>query len=177
MKKCANWQWAMALALIVGAGCTGGSESSGDTPPQTGDTTGGGSPAANLKGEIKIDGSSTVFPISMAAAENFMGKNKDVRITVGESGTSGGFKKFLAGEIEICDASRPISEEEIKGCAEKGIEFVEIPVAFDGLTVAIHKSNTFATSMTVAELKKIWEPNSTVKTWKDVRPDWPAERI
>lgn len=131
----------------------------------------------NLAGQIKIDGSSTVLPISEAAAEEFSKENKDVKITVGESGTGGGFKKFLNKEIDIADASRGIKKEEIDLAKTAGIEYEEIKVGVDGLTVVINKENTWAVDMTADELKKIWELDSKVKTWKDVRPEWPAENI
>jgi phosphate transport system substrate-binding protein len=162
--------WAMpVLAALALAGCSGGgsSDSSGVVKGET---------ATNLSGKILIDGSSTVFPISQAAAEEFMRENK-VNIAVAESGTGGGFKKFSAGEIDICGASRPIDEKEVAACAEKGIEFVEIPIAFDGLSVVVHPSNDWADTLTVAELKKIWEPNSAVKKWSDIRAGFPDKEI
>ena len=106
---------------------------------------------------IKIDGSSTVYPISEAVAEEFQNETK-TRVTVGISGTGGGFKKFCRGETDISDASRPIKQKEIDQCKAAGIQFIEIPVAFDALTVVINPKNDFAKTMTVAELKKIWEP-------------------
>jgi phosphate transport system substrate-binding protein len=130
-----------------------------------------------LSGAIKIDGSSTVYPISQAVAEEFMKANPDVNVTVGESGTGGGFKKWASGEIDISDASRPIKEEEKEAAKPNGIEPVEIPVAYDGIAVVVNKENNFVDKLTVDELKKIWEPDSKVKTWKDVRDSFPAEPI
>lgn len=171
----------VAAGAFAVCGCSGGSEPNGSAPSggTAGTTASAELPAVpeGLKGAISIDGSSTVSPISTVAAERFMERANDVQITVAESGTSGGFKKFLNGEIDICGASRPITKEELATAKEKGIEFVELPVAFDGLTIAINKENAFATTMTVAELKKLWERDSTVKTWKDIRVDWPAEEI
>ena len=145
---------------------------------------GGGEPAKQeqktspkLSGNVKIDGSSTVFPISEAMAEEFRKVQPNVKVTVGESGTTGGMKKFVPGEIDIADASRPIKAEELKGIKDRGDDAIELPVAFDGLSVVIHKENTWAATMTVAELKKIWEPGSTVTKWSDVRPEWPNEPI
>lgn len=126
---------------------------------------------------INIDGSSTVFPISQAVAEDYMGANEGADITVGEAGTGGGMKKFVRGEIDICDASRPIETEEIAECKKYGIDFVELPVAFDGLTIVVHKENSFAKNLTVAELKKIWEAGSKVKNWSEVRPGFPNKPI
>ena len=134
-------------------------------------------PIKALSGTIKLDGSSTVFPISEAVGEEFQKLHPDVRVTVGISGTGGGFKKFCAGETDISDASRPIKDSEKSLCANNSITYEEFKVAFDGLSVMVNPQNTWAETMTVAELKKIWEPNSTVKTWKDVRPNWPNEKI
>ncbi len=136
-----------------------------------------GSPT--LKGTVKVDGSSTVFPITEAVAEEF-GKVKEhrrVRVTVGVSGTGGGFKKFLAGETDINDASRPIKQKEIDKAIKNGVKYIELPVAYDGLSVVVNKSNTWVDFLTVAELHKIWKPGSTVKTWKDIRSSWPNQKI
>ena len=133
--------------------------------------------SAAPSGLVKIDGSSTVFPLTEAVAEEFNKKFPNVRVMVGVSGTGGGFKKFTAGEIDISDASRTIKTEEAEMAAKNKIEYFEIPVSFDGITVVINKNNTWAKSMTVAELKRIWEPESKVKTWKDVRPEWPNRAI
>lgn len=124
---------------------------------------------------VKIDGSSTVYPISEAVAEEFQNATK-TKVTVGISGTGGGFKKFCRGEIDISNASRPIKQKEIDKCKAAGIQFIEIPVAFDALTVVINPKNDFAKKMTVAELKKIWEPaaQGKVKTWNQVNPAWPS---
>jgi phosphate transport system substrate-binding protein len=130
-----------------------------------------------LQGKVRVDGSSTVFPISEAVAEEFGSAQPKVRVTIGVSGTGGGFKKFLAGETDINDASRPIKDKELAQAQANGIQFIEMPVAYDGLSVVIHKDNDWVDYLTVAELKKIWEPGSTVVTWQDVRPEWPAEKI
>jgi phosphate transport system substrate-binding protein len=130
-----------------------------------------------LTGAVRVDGSSTVFPITEAVGEEFQNLHRGVRVTVGISGTGGGFKKFLAGETDINDASRPIKGKEVNKAAETGAEFVEIPVAFDGLSVLINPANDWVDYMTIDELHKIWQPGSTVKTWKDVRAAWPAEPI
>lgn len=129
---------------------------------------------------IKIDGSSTVFPITEAVAEEFQKeKQGKVNVTVGISGTGGGFKKFVRGEIDIADASRPILAEEMAQAKTNGIEYIELPVAFDALTVVVNKQNDWVTSMTVDELKKIWEPAAQGKIthWNQVRPEWPNEKI
>lgn len=130
-----------------------------------------------LTGTIRVDGSSTVFPITEAVAEEFGAVHPNVRVTVGISGTGGGFKKFSKGETDINDASRPIKDKEIKVADEHGVKFVEIPVAFDGLSVVVNKENTWLDYLTVAELNMIWKPGSNVKLWSDVRAGWPAEEM
>jgi len=125
---------------------------------------------------VKIDGSSTVYPITEAVAEDFQKAKKNaVRVTVGISGTGGGFKKFCRGETDISDASRPITKKEIEDCKAAGIEFIELPVAYDALTVVINPKNEWAKNMTVAELKAIWEPaaQGKITNWKQVNPAWP----
>jgi len=132
-----------------------------------------GSPAgAKLSGTIQIDGSSTVAPLSEAAAEGFQEENDGVKVVVGTSGTGGGFEKFCAGETDISDASRPIKDKEAATCKAKGIEFEEITVANDGLAVVVNKDNPIK-CLTVEQLKKIWEPNSKVANFKEVDPSFP----
>lgn len=129
---------------------------------------------------VKIDGSSTVYPITEAVAEEFQSESKgSIKVTVGISGTGGGFKKFCRGEIDISNASRPIKKEEIEECAKNGIEYIELPIAFDALTVVINKQNTWAANMTVAELKKLWEPEAQGKItkWNQINPAWPDAKI
>ncbi|MFT7478408.1 MAG: phosphate transport system substrate-binding protein [Gammaproteobacteria bacterium] len=149
-------------ALLLGfvASCGGSSESATHA-------------ATRLTGRVSIDGSSTVFPITEAVAEEYRSVSPDVRVTVGVSGTGGGFKKFIAGETDIADASRYIKGKELDGCAAKGREFIEIPVAYDGLAVVVNKANTFADAMTVEELRRMWASDSVAKTWSDIRPEWP----
>ena len=136
-----------------------------------------GAPAAFGAGPIvTVDGSSTVFPITEAVAEEFQKDKKGaVKVTVGISGTGGGFKKFCRGEIDISDASRPIKKSEMEDCAKAGIRYVELPIAYDALTVVIHPQNTWAKTLTVADLKKMWEPEAQgkVNNWNQVRPDFP----
>ena len=129
----------------------------------------------SLTGEIKIDGSSTVYPITEAIAEEFRTEQPNVKVTVGVSGTGGGFKKFGRGETDINDASRPIKESEATVCAEGNIKYHEVKVAFDGLAVLVNKENTWVDHFTVEELKKIWEPaaQGTVKKWSQIRTGWP----
>lgn len=133
--------------------------------------------AAKLSGTVKVDGSSTVFPVTEAVAEEFGKIEPKVRVTVGIAGTGGGFKKFAAGEIDISDASRTIKDSEKQAAEKNGVSFVELPVAFDGITVVVNKNNTWVDHLTADELKRIWMPESKVKTWKDVRPNWPDRAI
>lgn len=129
---------------------------------------------------IKIDGSSTVFPIAEAVAEEFqISKRGKVRVTVGIAGTGGGFKRFCRGETDISNASRPILKEEMDACRAAGIKYLELPVAFDALTVVVNPQNTWVKSLTVADLKKMWEPGAQgrVTKWNQVRSDWPAQNL
>ncbi len=129
---------------------------------------------------VKVDGSSTVYPITEAVAEEFqIASRGKVMITVGISGTGGGFKKFCRGETDITDASRPIKPSEVKLCKEKGIEFIEIPIAFDGIAIVVNPSNDWVDYLTVEELRKIWEPEAQGKVtrWSQVRKGWPDKEI
>jgi phosphate transport system substrate-binding protein len=127
---------------------------------------------------IKIDGSSTVYPITEAVAEDFQ-KEKKIKVTVGISGTGGGFKKFCRGETDISDASRPILQKEIDACKEAGIQYIELPIAYDALTVVVNPKNDFIKSLTVAELNKMWAPaaQGSIKSWKQVNPAWPDKPL
>ena len=136
-----------------------------------------GPTGTGLTGTVSIDGSSTVFPITEAVAEEYRLVEPRVRTTIGISGTGGGFKRFCAGETALSNASRAIKDSEREVCAEKGIEFLELQVAIDGLSVLVNPKNQFVDFLTVEELQKIWEPGSNVDRWNQVRPDWPDERI
>ena len=163
---------ASLAALAAGlAACTG-------EPPSTTSTSspdGGEGPVSSLEGSIAVDGSSTVFPITEAMAEEFQKANNGVQVTVGVSGTGGGFKKFCGGETDISDASRPIKEKEIKLCEEAGIEFIEVPVAFDALSVVINPENDWAQCLKVEDLKTMWEPDAQGKiaNWNQVNDQFP----
>lgn len=136
--------------------------------------------AAQANTLVKIDGSSTVYPLTEAVAEDFQKLKKGaVKVTVGISGTGGGFKKFCRGEIDISDASRPILKKEMEACAAAGIKYIELPVAYDALTVVVNPQNKFAATMTVEELKKIWEPaaQGKITKWNQVNPAWPDTPI
>lgn len=128
---------------------------------------------------VTIDGSSTVFPIAEAVAEEFQLANAGTRVTVGTSGTGGGFQKFCRGETDISNASRPIKDSEAETCRAAGITFIQLPVAYDGLSVVVNPKNTWATSMTAAELKRLWQPEAqgTVTRWSQVRAGWPDAEI
>ncbi len=178
----------MVLWMVVAAGfgLSVGCETKTSTTPTpaasgTGSTGAATAPASptvqKLSGEIRIDGSSTVAPITSLVAEEFGDKHPDVRIPVGISGTSGGFKQFVRGELDICDASRPISESEIAELKKQNIEWVEIQVAIDGLTVCVNPKNDWCKAMTVAQLKALWSPDSTIKKWNEIDPSWPDREI
>src|SRR5215211_4889565 len=143
----------------------------------SGGTGGGGGGNSDLSGTIKVDGSSTVGPLTEAAAEQFQGSNPEVRVTVGTYGIGGGFEKFCAGETDISDASRSIEDDEKSACQAKGISYDEIQVANDGLAVVVNKDNDFVKCLKVDQLKAIWDKGSKVESWKDVDPSYPDEKI
>jgi phosphate transport system substrate-binding protein len=163
-----------ALVLLAVAGCTG--EDGGRTVDGTG-RGGAGASSAGDTGSIRIDGSSTVFPITEAVAEEYRSVDRKLQVTAGFSGTGGGFKKFIAGEIDICDASRPITSSEKAELEAKGIGYVELEVAFDGLAVIAHPANDWCDCLTVEQLKELWRPESGVSKWSDLNPEWPDEEI
>ncbi|HEX2677121.1 MAG TPA: PstS family phosphate ABC transporter substrate-binding protein [Polyangiales bacterium] len=146
--------------------------------PAPGAATPAAKPAEQAPTVVAIDGSSTVFPITEAVAEEFQKQNQ-AKVTIGVSGTGGGFKKFCAGEIAIADASRPIKATEAEACAAKKIEFIELPVAYDGLAVVVNSKNDWAKMLTVDELKKLWEPGAQGKVtkWSQVRTGFPDKEI
>lgn len=164
------------VALIALLGCSKhAANSHGDQAPgaSQGDPT-----AEEPRGSIAIDGSSTVFPITEAVAEEFQ-KKKPVDVLIGVSGTGGGFKKFCKGETSISGASRPIKESEVAMCKAAGIEFTELPVAYDGIAVVVHKDATWVDSFKVEDLKKMWEPGAQGKItkWNQIRPTWPDKEL
>ena len=160
---------ALLAALALGAAACGGDNNGGGS--------GSGSGAQQLSGNVKVDGSSTVAPLSTAAAEFYAEEQPKVRVTVGTSGTGGGFEKFCNGETDISDASRPIKDTEAKACQAKGIAYEKFQVANDALTVVVNKDNTWAECLTVAQLKKMWEPGSKVTSWKQIDPSFPDEPL
>ncbi|GAB4341454.1 MAG: PstS family phosphate ABC transporter substrate-binding protein [Cyanophyceae cyanobacterium] len=163
-----------ATAIAACGGATNQATTEGGSATETAAAGGSG-----LSGAVMVDGSSTVFPISEGMAEEFMKANPDVRVTVGVSGTGGGFKKFCAGETDMSNASRPIKQSEIDLCKQNGIEYVELPVAFDGLSVVVNKENTWAACLKPDELKKMWETaaEGTVTSWRQIRPDFPDQKL
>ena len=163
-----------ALLLSITAAACGSDEESGG-----GDTSGGGGgQSQNLSGSIRADGSSTVAPLTEAAAELFREENSGVKVSVGTSGTGGGFEKFCRGETDISDASRPIKEdEEAPICEKNGIKYQEITVANDALAVVLNPENDWANCLTVDQLNKIWDKGSKIDNWKDVDPKFPDEEL
>ncbi|MPY64611.1 PstS family phosphate ABC transporter substrate-binding protein [Streptomyces spongiae] len=161
---------ALVGAALLTAGACGGS-------------TGTGASAADeevegdLSGTIRVDGSSTVAPLTTVAAQLFQGQNPNVRVTVGTSGTGGGFEKFCAGETDINDASRPIETDEKTDCEDNNIAYAQLQIANDGLSVVVNKDNDWAQCLTVAQLKKIWEPGSKVTNWNQVDSKFPDEKL
>ncbi|ASK63182.1 phosphate-binding protein [Virgibacillus phasianinus] len=155
----------MSLFVLFTAAC-GNGDGSGNTSASEGGVK-----------KVAVDGSSTVFPIMEAIAEEYSAANPDVRATIGVSGTGGGFEKFIAGETDISNASRPITEEEKKALEEAGIKYTEFKVALDGLSVVVNKENDWVDQLSIEELKKMWTDSSDVKTWADVREGWPEEEI
>ncbi len=148
---------AAVVAALAWVACGGGERAGGD----------------GLTGTVAVDGSSTVYPITEAVAEEFQRAHPDVRVTVGISGTGGGFKKFCAGETDISDASRAITDGEREECERNGIRPIELPVAWDGITVVVNPQNDWAECVTVDELRRIWQPGSTIRRWNQVRSGWP----
>ena len=175
--------WLTAVGLLVSAalsiatiGCGPSVSTSGDAQQDLNEGA-PGNDLRNLEGEVAIDGSSTVAPISVAVAEAFEKDYPKVNVGVATSGTGGGFKRFTQGETDISDASRPIKDSEFEKCRENGISFVELPVAYDGLTIVVNKKNAFVEELTVDDLKKIFLREGGAKNWSDVNPDWPDTRI
>jgi phosphate transport system substrate-binding protein len=158
----------MVLIALAVAGCGGD-----DDTDASGDTGGG----EDLSGRIEADGSSTVGPFTTRAAERFQQEKSGVQVTVGVSGTGGGFERFCRGETDLSNASRPIKDEEKTACEEQGVDYVEFQVANDALTVVVNKDNDWATCLTVDELKKVWEPGSDVDNWSQIQSDFPDQDL
>jgi len=167
------WIIAASAWVAVLAACAPSGAPSVQTPAAV------GTPTPALSGAVRIDGSSTVFPVTEAVAEEFQKLHRRVQVTVGIAGTGGGFQKFCNKETDIADASRPISASERDACQKNGRDYIELPVAYDGLSVIVNPQNTWVTSMTTADLKKIWEPDAQGKVtrWNQVRPEWPDRQL
>ena len=164
VKLCGVLPVLAALAVLVSA-C---GDSSQNTATADTDT---------LRGTIQIDGSSTAFPVSQAVAEEFRKEQPNVQVNVGVSGTGGGFKRFTVGETDISNASRPIKDSEREAAAANGIEFIEMRIGTDGLSVMVNNANDFVDCLTVEELNAIWKPGSTINNWQDVRAGFPDQRL
>ena len=175
MKK---WQYLTSTALLGSAlflaACGDGEETSTSAENNTEQAESG---SAQLTGSVVGDGSSTVAPITEALVEEYAAVQKDVRVAVGVSGTGGGFEKFINGETDFSNASRPIKDTEVEKLKAAGIDYTEFELAYDGLSVVVHPDNTWAKDLTVDQLKKIWIEDGTKKKWSDIDPAWPAEEI
>jgi phosphate transport system substrate-binding protein len=167
----------LALALVL-AGCGGGGQQQ-EGNSGGGDTGGSGGGGGEVSGKIAIEGSSTVIPITQAAAEAYSGENPDVQITVGGAGTGDGFEAFCSGNTQISDASRPIEADEMQACEEAGVEFIELPVALDGISIVTNPANDFAQDITMDQLATLWCPEAEgqVTAWNQVNPEWPDQPI
>jgi len=161
----------LGSALLLGA-CGDDAESSTANGAETQEEG-----TAQLSGDVLGDGSSTVAPIMEAVVEEYAGVQKDVRVSVGVSGTGGGFEKFVNGETDFSNASRPIKDSEAQSLKDAGIDYTEFEIAYDGLSVVIHPENTWATNLTVDQLKKLWIEDVTTKKWSDIDPSWPDEEV
>jgi phosphate transport system substrate-binding protein len=161
------------VALMYACTPRGGDQQEGK------DTAAASEGGSGMKGSVQIDGSSTVFPITEAVAEEYNASNPEVKVTVGVSGTGGGFKKLIRKEIDVANASRPVSKDELEQLKAAGIEVVELPIAYDGLAVVVHPSNTWVDYLTVEELKKMWEPSAQGKItkWSQIRKGWPDKEL
>lgn len=184
-----NGRWKLGLAIglvgvlgsfLAGCGSGDGSSASSETTGTTPSTTAGKpgtSGTTTAAGALTLDGSTTVFPIVSLMGEDYGTKNSNVKVTVNKSGTGSGFQKFERGEIDICAASRPIKDDEDQALKAKGIDYVELPIAFDGVSIVVNQQNTWASNVTIDQLKKAWAPGSTVKMWSDIDPSFPKEKI
>jgi phosphate transport system substrate-binding protein len=153
-------------------------------PNSRGDATAkGGSPSSEAvigqptSGKIEIDGSSTVFPISQGVVEEFMRANPKVVVGLSISGTGGGFKRFEEGNLDICEASRPIQKDELEACRANNVDFISLKIGIDGISVVVNSQNTWCKSLTVDQLKRLWKPGSKIKTWDELDPTYPKQKI
>ncbi|EGA89213.1 protein sphX [Planococcus donghaensis MPA1U2] len=167
-----NWKFAMA-STILGSALILGACGSTDTQETSSETAG----EAVVEGTVSGDGSSTVAPIMEGIVEEYAGAQPDVQVTVGTSGTGGGFEKFIQGETDFSNASRPIKEEEAASLEEAGIEYTEFQLAYDGLSVVVSQENDWVEDLTVEDLKKLWVEDGSTKKWSDINPEWPDEEV
>ncbi|MCC9602131.1 PstS family phosphate ABC transporter substrate-binding protein [Stieleria sp. JC731] len=173
-----NWTLPLAIAALCAVGCNSKTDTaSGDAGAESSEIAGEGAAPSNMAGTIKINGSSTVLPISNAVAEKFAQQYPDVSVSVDGAGTGNGFKDFEVKKTDISDASRPIKPGEKEKCQANEVAFIEVPVAYDGLTIVINPKNDWVKSLTIDQLKKIFVGDDAAKTWKDVDPSWPEEKI
>lgn len=176
MKK---WQYLTSTALLGSAlflgACSNDEDTSSSATENKSEQAESGS--AQLTGNVVGDGSSTVAPITEALVEEYAAVQKDVRVAVGVSGTGGGFEKFINGETDFANASRPIKDTEVEELKKAGVDYTEFEIAYDGLSVVVHPENTWAKELTVDQLKQIWIEDGTKKKWSDIDPSWPAEEI
>lgn len=170
-----NWKFKMASTILGStmllAACGGGTDE-GSQAQESGSAT-----AGEVEGSVSGDGSSTVAPIMEGIVEEYAGVQPGVQVTVGVSGTGGGFEKFMQGETDFSNASRPIKEEEIAGLEEAGIDYTEFLLAYDGLSVVVSQENDWVEDLSVEDLKKLWVEDGTTKKWSDINPEWPDEEV
>jgi len=164
--------YALLIAALIFAGC----EKPTDSPDGSG-TSSSGVSTSTLEGTITVEGSSTVEPISLKAKELFNAEHPKVSITIGNQGTGNGFTALAAKEADFSDASRPIKKKEFDSCKAAGVEYIEVPVAYDGLSIVVNKNNDFIKELTIDQLKKIFREDFAAKTWKEVDPSWPDEKL
>lgn len=160
-----------AIALLMGSALIGCGPKGEETTNGASGSSGGSS--EKVAGELNIEGSGTVFPIAAALTELFNGENPDVKVTVGKKGTGAGMEVFAKGESDVATASRPIKDKEIKALEDAGIEFIEMPIAYDGLCIVVSKENTWLKSINIEQLNKMWNADSQVKKWNEIDPSWP----
>ncbi|MEI4770897.1 PstS family phosphate ABC transporter substrate-binding protein [Psychrobacillus sp. FJAT-51614] len=173
-----NWKYFLMTTMVGSALVLGacGNDTSSEPKEET-ETAGDTQDEAVLEGQVAGDGSSTVAPITEALVEEYAGVQNKVKVSVGVSGTGGGFEKFIAGETDFSNASRPIKDEEKTKLEEAGIDYTEFQIANDGLSVVVNKDNDWVEDLTVEDLKKMWIEDGTAKKWSDINPEWPAEEI
>ena len=169
----------LAMFLVSLAGCTVRDSVPSTSQNDSGVSTAAGRDSSNavLRGRITVDGSSTVYPITQAAAEDFLKLHGKVTIPVGVAGTGGGFKRFVIDDLDICDASRPIETEEIETCRRNGVAYLELPIGLDGISIVVNPANTWCPALSVAQLKRLWESGSTLRTWNELDPAFPKQDI